>query len=96
MVELDPATGSELRRFGRGNPHQPVTHLQVTPDGQRLVTTDQRLRIWDLQAGRELLALDTVRYEPGAVLALPERGVLAAGGGYFTEPAELLLWPLRR
>lgn len=92
--QLDPKTGAEIRHFGRGTAHQPVSHLQVTPDGARLVTTDQRVRIWDLKVGRELLAFDTDRYEPGAVLAAPERGVLAAGGGYFTDPSELLLWPL--
>jgi hypothetical protein len=44
--------------------------------------------------GRELMALDGDRFDPGVVCVVPERGLLAFGGGFFTAPAEVLVWPL--
>jgi hypothetical protein len=41
-----------------------------------------------------LLALDTDRFGPSTLCADLSRGVLATGSGFFTDPAEVLLYPL--
>jgi WD40 repeat protein/serine/threonine protein kinase len=91
---LDADSGRELRRFGRDSESYHVKGLFVLDGGTRLVTSDQRLRIWDFASGTELLALDTDRFGPGTICADVSRGVLATGSGFFTDPAEVLVWPL--
>ena len=91
---LDAKSGRELRRFGRDSESYHVKGLFVLDGGTRVVTSDQRLRIWDFASGTELLALDTDRFGPGTICADLARGVLATGSGFFTDPAEVLVWPL--
>ena len=91
---LDAKSGLELRRFGRDSESYHVKGLFALDGGARLVTSDQRLRIWDFASGTELLALDTDRFGPATICADVSRGVLATGSGFFTDPAEVLLWPL--
>ncbi len=91
---LDARSGRELRRFGRDSESYHVKGLVVLDGGTRVVTSDQRLRIWDFASGTELLALDTDRFGPATLCADVARGVLATGSGFFTDPAEVLVWPL--
>ena len=91
---LDAKSGRELRRFGRDSESYHVKGLVVLEGGTRVVTSDQRLRIWDLASGTELLALDTDRFGPATLCADVSRGVLATGSGFFTDPSEVLVWPL--
>ena len=91
---LDARSGRELRRFGRDSESYHVKGLVVLDGGTRVVTSDQRLRIWDFASGTELLALDTDRFGPATLCADVARGVLATGSGFFTDPSEVLVWPL--
>jgi len=93
VLVLDPDTGSERRRFGRGT-SGPVRNVLVTPDGRRVIADDQRLRFYDAARGDELLALDGIRFVPGRSLLLPSADLLVTAAGYFTAPAEILAWPL--
>jgi WD40 repeat protein len=94
--DLDPRTGVERRHFGKGRPFFAVHCVRVAADGRRLVSADQQIRVFDLHDGMELLSLDGDRYDPGVVLIEPARGVMVTGGGYFTDPAEVMVWPLER
>jgi serine/threonine protein kinase/WD40 repeat protein len=94
VVVFDAATGARLRRFGRDDPAYGIADVQLTADGRRAVTADRQLRIWDFERGIELLALDGDRFMPSTLCVDEARGLLAAGAGYFTDPAELLVWPL--
>ena len=68
LVIYDLKTGQELRCFGKEKQHeghlQDVTCLTFSPDGTRLLSTakDGTVRIWDVQAGREIHRLHV--YDP--------------------------------
>ena len=94
IVVFEAATGRQLRRFGRDDPAFGIDDIQLTADGRRVIATDRQLRIWDFERGIELLALDGDRFSPSAICVDDQRGVLAAGAGFFTDPSELLVWPL--
>jgi WD40 repeat protein len=55
VILFDTETGVEKRtRSGLvGN----VTHISFSPDGSRIVTSDERLRVWNALTGQELLTL---------------------------------------
>jgi len=91
---IDARSGAELRRFGRDSESYHVRGIFAVDGGRRVLTSDQQLRIWDLETGTELLALDTDRFGPSTLCADLSRGVLATGSGFFTDPAEVLLYPL--
>lgn len=94
ILAVEVRSRREVRQLPLANGGQRIYDLACSADGRRLWVADQRFRIVQMPEGRELMALDGDRFDPGVVCVVPERGLLAFGGGFFTAPAEVLVWPL--
>src|SRR4029077_4519881 len=83
LVLADAATGKKLRTF-EGEPRS-VDALVFTPNARRLIGTDrrdERIRVWDTAAGKELSPLATLPNAKGALcMALSPDGKFLATGG---------------
>jgi WD40 repeat protein/serine/threonine protein kinase len=70
--------------------------LSISPDGQRLAagSRDGQIKVWDWEAGQELLELRGHTREVLTVAFSPDGTLLASGSGsgLLGEPGELKLW----
>jgi WD40 repeat protein/DNA-binding winged helix-turn-helix (wHTH) protein len=75
---FEPETGREIATFsGSGTP---MSDVQFSPDGKRLITADEAgiIRIWDSATGLELLSFESVTGENNLAIS-PDGKTLAAG-----------------
>jgi WD40 repeat protein len=81
---IDVASGRELSTF-RGNEVGDITSVIFSPDGRTLASTfGDKVKIWDLENGRELRTLTGFGNEAWKIAFSPDGRTLAAGTSYTT------------
>jgi WD40 repeat protein len=77
VIALDVETGQEVHRYG--NPEAIFVFLSLSPDGQKLLTSeaDGGLVLWNIQTGEEILTLQGHRRVANSVFSADGRFVIS-------------------
>lgn len=74
---------------------QTVRSVAFSPDGARIASVDQTVKVWDAATGQETLALDGHAGPVWSVGFSPDGHRLASGGGTIGKPSEVRIWDAR-